>query len=206
MRKTHKGMKYKMEKKSIILASGSPRRKELLLQIGIVPEIIVSHVEEKITSDVPAEVVMSLAEQKAVDVAKYMPEGKVILGSDTVVAADGKILGKPKNHEEAYEMIRSLVGRSHQVYTGVCIVKKGAADGKDTVVSFYDETDVQVSGMTEAEIREYADSEEPMDKAGAYAVQGFFARYIEGLRGSYANVMGLPVHLVYRKLKELDAI
>ena len=172
-----------MEKKSIILASGSPRRKELLLQIGIVPEIIVSHVEEKITSDVPAEV-----------------------GSDTVVAADGKILGKPKSHEEAYEMIRSLVGRSHQVYTGVCIVKKGAADGKDTVVSFYDETDVQVSGMTEAEIREYADSEEPMDKAGAYAVQGFFARYIEGLRGSYANVMGLPVHLVYRKLKELDAI
>ena len=195
-----------MEKKRIILASGSPRRKELLLQIGIVPEIIVSHVEEKITSDVPAEVVMSLAEQKAVDVAKNMPEGKVILGSDTVVAADGKILGKPKSHEEAYEMIRSLVGRSHQVYTGVCIVKKGAADGKDTVVSFYDETDVQVSGMTEAEIREYADSEEPMDKAGAYAVQGFFARYIEGLRGSYANVMGLPVHLVYRKLKELDAI
>lgn len=195
-----------MEKKSIILASGSPRRKELLLQIGIVPEIIVSHVEEKITSDVPAEVVMSLAEQKAVDVAKNMPEGKVILGSDTVVAADGKILGKPKSHEEAYEMIRSLVGRSHQVYTGVCIVKKGAADGKDTVVSFYDETDVQVSGMTEAEIREYADSEEPMDKAGAYAVQGFFARYIEELRGSYANVMGLPVHLVYRKLKELDAI
>lgn len=195
-----------MEKKSIILASGSPRRKELLLQIGIVPEIIVSHVEEKITSDVPAEVVMSLAEQKAVDVAKNMPEGKVILGSDTVVAADGKILGKPKSHEEAYEMIRSLVGRSHQVYTGVCIVKKGAAGGKDTVVSFYDETDVQVSGMTEAEIREYADSEEPMDKAGAYAVQGFFARYIEGLRGSYASVMGLPVHLVYRKLKELDAI
>ena len=195
-----------MEKKSIILASGSPRRKELLLQIGIVPEIIVSHVEEKITSDVPAEVVMSLAEQKAVDVAKDMPEGTVILGSDTVVAADGKILGKPKSHEEAYEMIRSLAGRSHQVYTGVCIVKKGAAGGKDTVVSFYDETDVQVSGMTEAEIREYADSEEPMDKAGAYAVQGFFARYIEGLRGSYANVMGLPVHLVYRKLKELDAI
>lgn len=206
MRKTHKGTKYKMEKKSIILASGSPRRKELLLQIGIAPEIIVSHVEEKITSDVPAKVVMSLAEQKAVDVAKDMPEGTVILGSDTVVAADGKILGKPKSHEEAYEMIRSLAGRSHQVYTGVCIVKKGTAGGKDTVVSFYDETDVQVSGMTEAEIREYADSEEPMDKAGAYAVQGFFARYIEGLRGSYANVMGLPVHLVYRKLKELDAI
>ena len=206
MRKTHKGMKYKMEKKSIILASGSPRRKELLLQIGIVPEIIVSHVEEKITSDIPAEVVMSLAEQKAVDVAKEMPEGTVILGSDTVVAADGKILGKPKSHEEAYEMIRRLAGRSHQVYTGVCLVKKGPEGEADTVVSFYDETDVNVSPMTEKEIREYADSEEPMDKAGSYAVQGFFARYIDGLKGSYANVMGLPVHLVYQELKKLGAL
>ena len=134
------------------------------------------------------------------------PEGAVVLGSDTVVAADGKILGKPKSHEEAYEMIKRLAGRSHQVYTGVCIVKKGTAGEKDTVVSFYDETDVNVSTMTEAEIREYADSEEPMDKAGSYAVQGFFARYIEGLKGSYANVMGLPVHLVYQKLKELGAV
>lgn len=195
-----------MEKSKIILASGSPRRKELLLQIGIVPEIIVSHVEEKITSDVPAEVVMSLAEQKAVDVAKEMPEGTVILGSDTVVAADGKILGKPKSHEEAYEMIRRLAGRSHQVYTGVCLVKKGPEGEADTVVSFYDETDVNVSPMTEKEIREYADSEEPMDKAGSYAVQGFFARYIDGLKGSYANVMGLPVHLVYQELKKLGAV
>ena len=159
-----------------------------------------SHVEEKITSDEPSGVVMSLAEQKAVDVAEDMPEGAVVLGSDTVVAADGKILGKP------YEMIKRLAGRSHQVYTGVCIVKKGTAGEKDTVVSFYDETDVNVSTMTEAEIREYADSEEPMDKAGSYAVQGFFARYIEGLKGSYANVMGLPVHLVYQKLKELGAV
>ena len=195
-----------MGKSKIILASGSPRRKELLLQIGIVPEIIVSHVEEKITSDIPAEVVMSLAEQKAVDVAKEMPEGTVILGSDTVVAADGKILGKPKSHEEAYEMIRRLAGRSHQVYTGVCLVKKGPEGEADTVVSFYDETDVNVSPMTEKEIREYADSEEPMDKAGSYAVQGFFARYIEGLKGSYANVMGLPVHLVYQELKKLGAL
>ena len=195
-----------MEIKNVVLASASPRRKELLLQIGIVPEIIVSHVEEKITSDVPAEVVMSLAEQKAVDVAKEMPEGTVILGSDTVVAADGKILGKPKSHEEAYEMIRRLAGRSHQVYTGVCLVKKGPEGEADTVVSFYDETDVNVSPMTEKEIREYADSEEPMDKAGSYAVQGFFARYIDGLKGSYANVMGLPVHLVYQELKKLGAL
>ena len=107
-----------MEKKRIILASGSPRRKELLLQIGIVPEIIVSHVEEKITSDEPSGVVMSLAEQKAVDVAEDMPEGAVVLGSDTVVAADGNILGKPKSHEEAYEtrgtQPSGLYGRVHR--------------------------------------------------------------------------------------------
>lgn len=192
-----------MEKKKIILASGSPRRKELLLQIGITPEIMVSHVEEKITSDVPSEVVMSLAKQKAVDVAKEREKGDIILGSDTVVAVDGKILGKPKNHKEAEEMIQKLAGRSHQVYTGVCIVKKGE---KDEILTFFDETDVKVAKMTEKEILEYAGSEEPMDKAGAYAVQGFFARYIEGLNGSYANVMGLPVHLVYQKLKELGAV
>ena len=182
-----------MEKKRIILASGSPRRKELLLQIGIVPEIIVSHVEEKITSDEPSVVVMSLAEQKAVDVAEDMPEGAVVLGSDTVVAADGKILGKPKSHEEAYEMIKRLEGRSHQVYTGVCIVKKGTAGEEDTVVSFYDETDVNVSTMTEAEIREYADSEEPMDKAGAYGIQGYGSMFVSHLDGDYFCVMGLPV-------------
>ena len=192
-RERHKGKKNKMEKKRIILASGSPRRKELLLQIGIVPEIIVSHVEEKITSDVPSGVVMSLAEQKAVDVAEDMPEGAIVLGSDTVVAADGKILGKPKSHEEAYEMIKRLAGRSHQVYTGVCIVKKGTAGEKDTVVSFYDETDVNVSPMTEAEIREYADSEEPMDKAGAYGIQGYGSMFVSHLDGDYFCVMGLPV-------------
>ena len=191
-----------MGKSKIILASGSPRRKELLLQIGIVPEIIVSHVEEKITSDIPAEVVMSLAEQKAVDVAKEMPEGTVILGSDTVVAADGKILGKPKSHEEAYEMIRSLAGRSHQVYTGVCLVKKGPEGEADTVVSFYDETDVNVSPMTEKEIREYADSEEPMDKAGAYGIQGTFGVYICGIEGDYNTIVGLPLARVYQEMKK----
>ena len=191
-----------MGKSKFILASGSPRRKELLLQIGIVPEIIVSHVEEKITSDIPAEVVMSLAEQKAVDVAKEMPEGTVILGSDTVVAADGKILGKPKSHEEAYEMIRRLAGRSHQVYTGVCLVKKGPEGEADTVVSFYDETDVNVSPMTEKEIREYADSEEPMDKAGAYGIQGAFGMYIRGIEGDYNTIVGLPLARVYQEMKE----
>ena len=195
-----------MEKKRIILASGSPRRKELLLQIGIVPEIIVSHVEEKITSDEPSGVVMSLAEQKAVDVAEDMPEGAVVLGSDTVVAADGKILGKPKSHEEAYEMIKRLAGRRPSGLYGRVHREKRNCGRERYRVSFYDETDVNVSTMTEAEIREYADFRGAHGQGGILAVQGFFARYIEGLKGSYANVMGLPVHLVYQKLKELGAV
>ena len=185
----------------IVLASASPRRLELLRQIGIEPEVIVSQVEEVVTSTVPGEVVMELSRQKAEDVAKDQPAGTLVIGSDTVVALDGKILGKPKSHEEAAEMIRSIEGRAHQVYTGVCMVLKGASEAEDMVRNFYDATDVEVYPMTEKEILEYAGSDEPMDKAGAYAVQGFFGRYIKGLNGSYANVMGLPISMVYQEMK-----
>ncbi len=186
---------------NIVLASASPRRLELLRQIGIEPEVIVSHVEEVVTSSEPGEVVMELSRQKAEDVAKDQPEGTLVIGSDTVVAVDGRILGKPHDHEEAAEMIRSIEGRAHQVYTGVCMVLKGENGAEDMVRNFFDATDVEVYPMTEEEILEYANSEEPMDKAGAYAVQGFFGRYIKGLKGSYANVMGLPISMVYQELK-----
>lgn len=194
-----------MEIKNVVLASASPRRKELLLQIGIQPEIVVSHVVERDTSSVPSEVVMELASQKAADVAAGRKAGETVIGSDTVVAIDGRILGKPRTHEEAREMIGLLAGRVHQVYTGVCVILKGE-DGKDRTRVFFDETDVEVDPMTEEEILQYAMSEEPMDKAGAYGVQGFFARYIRGLRGSYANVMGLPVSRLYQELKKLNEI
>ncbi len=186
----------------IVLASASPRRLELLRQIGIEPEVVVSHVEERVTSSEPGEVVMELAGQKARDVAGEVTPGTLVIGSDTVVAVDGKILGKPRDHEEAAGMIRMIAGRSHQVYTGVCmIVRENGCE--DRIRTFYDETDVEVYDMSEEEILSYARSEEPMDKAGAYAVQGFFARYIRGLRGSYANVMGLPVSRLYQEMKEL---
>lgn len=119
-----------MEIKNVVLASASPRRNELLLQIGIQPEIVVSHVVERVTSSVPSEVVMELASQKAADVAAGRKAGETVIGSDTVVAIDGKILGKPKTHEEAREMIGMLSGRVHQVYTGVCVILKGE-DGND---------------------------------------------------------------------------
>lgn len=192
-----------MKFEKIVLASASPRRLELLRQIGIEPEVIVSHVEEIVTSSVPGEVVMELSRQKAEDVAKGQSAGTLVIGSDTVVAVDGKILGKPHDHDEAAEMIRSIEGRAHQVYTGVCMVLKTENGAEDVVRNFFDETDVEVYPMTEEEILEYANSEEPMDKAGAYAVQGFFGRYIKGLKGSYANVMGLPISMVYQEMKKL---
>lgn len=187
----------------IVLASASPRRLELLRQIGIEPEVKVSHVEEKVTSCVPGDVVMELASQKAMDVAKGEETGTLVIGSDTVVAVDGRILGKPKNHEEAVEMIECIEGRAHQVYTGVCMVLCGMSDAERRVVTFFDETDVEVYPMTREEIVTYAMSEEPMDKAGAYAVQGLFGRYIKGLKGSYANVMGLPISMLYQEMKKL---
>lgn len=191
-----------MEFKRIVLASASPRRLELLRQIGVEPVVVVSQVEEVVTSSVPGEVVMELAGQKAMDVAREQEAGTLVIGSDTVVAVDGMILGKPHSHEEAEEMIRLIEGRAHQVYTGVCMVLKGADGEEDQVRNFFDETDVEVYPMSDEEIRDYAMSEEPMDKAGAYAVQGFFGRYIKGLKGSYANVMGLPISMVYQEMKK----
>ncbi len=195
-----------MKWKRIVLASASPRRKELLNQIDIEPEIMVSHVVETVTSRIPEQVVMELAAQKALDVLKNVEAGALVIGSDTVVAVDGEILGKPSDHEDAARMITMIAGRSHQVYTGVCLVLKGEQPSENQVVKFYDETDVEVYPMTGEEIREYACLEEPMDKAGAYAVQGVFARYIKGLKGSYANVMGLPVSRLYREMKRLALI
>lgn len=187
--------------KRLILASGSPRRRELLEQIGIEPVILPSRIEEVITSTVPEDVVIELSSQKAEDVMSRCPVGSVVLGADTVVAADGKILGKPKSHEEACEMIRLIQGRSHEVYTGVTILVKeeSGVHGSQFAVA----TGVQVFPMTEEEITAYGNSEEPMDKAGAYAIQGHFAAYIEGISGDYSNVVGLPVGRVYQELKTL---
>ena len=181
----------------IILASASPRRRELMELAGYDFEVICADIVEAVPENVqPQEVVMSLALQKAQAVAAEN-EDAVVVGSDTVVALDGKILGKPHSESEACEMLRLLSGRTHKVFTGVAVV----GDGKEK--SFFDETDVEFYPLGEDEIKKYVATGEPMDKAGAYAVQGFFARYIRGLRGSYANVMGLPVSRLYQEMKEL---
>ncbi len=187
----------------VILASNSPRRRELLRQIGVEPEIRPSKIEEKVTAQTPEEVVMELSLQKAEDVAEGAQAGALILGADTVVAVDGKILGKPESHEEAADMIRLIQGRAHEVYTGVTLICKEETGSRGR--TFAEKTQVLVYPMTEEEIKAYADSDEPMDKAGAYGIQGRFAAYIEGIHGDYNNVVGLPVGRVYQEWKNFMA-
>lgn len=188
----------------IYLASASPRRKELLKQVGLSFKTVPSTVEEKITKSEPNEVVEELSYQKAVDVcAKLTGENKedfVVIGADTVVACWGEILGKPKDKEDAVRMLGKLQGGSHQVYTGVTLAWK-YKDMSAMYATFSECTDVTMYSMTEEEIRRYVESGEPMDKAGAYAIQGLCAAYIQGICGDYNNVVGLPVARVYQELK-----
>ena len=198
------GAKAEMPRQKVVLASASPRRSELLRQIGFSPEIIPSLVDEKITQSEPGEVVKELSRQKAREVADRIGAGKtgpykncVIIGADTVVSVDGKILGKPADRREAKEMLSLIQGRSHQVYTGVTLIFGDAQN------CFFEETRVSVYPMEEWEIERYLDQGESMDKAGAYGIQGCFAAHIRGITGSYTNVMGLPVGRLYQEWKKM---
>lgn len=188
----------------IYLASASPRRKELLKQVGLSFKTLPSTVEEKITRTKPDEVVEELSYQKAVDVCgKLTAEGVedfVVIGADTVVSCWGEILGKPKDKEDAAGMLKRLQDGSHQVYTGVTLAWK-SRDISPMYYTFSECTDVTMYAMTEEEIRRYVDSGEPMDKAGAYAIQGLCAAYIQSICGDYNNVVGLPVGRVCQELK-----
>lgn len=191
-----------MEKKRVILASASPRRSELMRQAGFEFEVQVSKKEEIYMSKQPDEIVKELSLLKAEDVADNIERKNVIvIGADTVVALDGKILGKPKSEEEAVYMIQQLQGRAHQVYTGVAILifdENGICHRKNHAVC----TEVFVNSMTDSEISEYISCEEVMDKAGAYGIQGRFAIYINRIEGDYYNVVGLPISYIYQELKE----
>lgn len=209
--------------RKLILASASPRRKELLEQIGAVFEIIPAKGEEIITKEVPKEVVKELALQKAREVAdavmvqertEGIAYGKqdemsglhgedevIVLGADTVVVHEGKILGKPKDREDAIRMLTSLSGNTHSVYTGVAIICKDKE--KEQVLNFYEETKVTMYPMSAAEIEAYVNSGEPMDKAGAYGIQGKCAIHIEKIMGDYNNVVGLPVARIYQEMSRI---
>ena len=187
----------------IVLASASPRRSELLKQIGLEFRVCVSNAEEVIHHKEPSEVVKELSSQKAETVYELLLGRQevcdLIIGADTVVACDGRILGKPETKEDAVGMLRLLQGRSHEVYTGVCLIHGRTGERKN----FFEETKVVFCPMTEEEITEYVNTKDCMDKAGSYGIQGFCARYIKGIEGDYNNVVGLPVCRLYQEIKSM---
>jgi len=180
----------------LVLASASPRRQELLRNAGIPFEVQPAHIpEDPLPGEQAKDCAERLASEKALAVAKQRPRN-VVLGADTVVVVDRQILGKPLDAADAARMLRLLSGREHQVITGVCVV----ANGKSSVAS--ETTKVTMSDLTEKEIADYVATGEPMDKAGAYAIQGIASRWIPRIDGDYGNVVGLPVALVWRILRE----
>lgn len=185
--------------KKIVLASGSPRRRELMTQIGLEFTVVPSHVEEVVRYARPDQIVEDLSRQKAEDIASQAEPGTIVIGADTVVAVDGEILGKPHTPEMAEIMLDKLQGRSHQVYTGVTIIEKN--DREIQTRTFSEQTDVHIYPMTKEEIRRYVATGDPLDKAGAYGIQGVFAAYVEGITGDYYNVVGLPIGRLYQELK-----
>ena len=193
-----------MKKKKLILASASPRRRELMTQIGLNFTVKPSLCEEKITSTAPSLVVRELSAQKAENVFSSLSDQEkaenAVIGSDTVVACEGKILGKPRDREDAFAMLSSLAGNIHQVYTGVTLVWE--EEGVKKSHTFYEETKVKVASMSKEEIDRYIETREPSDKAGAYGIQGAFAAFVLGIEGDYNNVVGLPVCRLYQEMKK----
>ncbi len=188
----------------IILASGSPRRQEILEKQGVRFRVITSDREEKMSGSDPEHTVRELSEMKASDVYdRISAEEKgdfVVIGADTVVACDECILGKPGDRKRAYEMIKMISGREHFVYTGVCLT--GRKDGREFKTVFAEKTAVFVSKMSDEEINAYIDTGEPFDKAGGYAIQGLFAPYVERIEGDYYNVVGFPLSGTFREMKK----
>ncbi len=207
----------------LILASASPRRSELLHQAGLRPEICPSHKEERSRAKTPAALVRALSRTKAEDIAgQVLEEARrnaggtgadvsgsgsgsfpfLVIGADTIVVHDGEVLGKPKDPEDAVRMLKGLSGRTHHVYTGVTLILCGQTEILKEH-SFYEKTAVHVYPLTEAEIRAYVESGDPMDKAGAYGIQGAFGQYIRGISGDYTNVVGLPLGRTIWEIKQL---
>ena len=198
----------------MILASASPRRKELLEQIGAEFVICPAQGEEVITETDPSAVVMELSRQKAEEVAYGVliyneqhadlatPQDILVIGADTVVAYENQILGKPKDEEDARRMLTMLSGKTHSVYTGVTFVFIDK-EGRTGEHCFFEKTDVCMYPLKEEEIDRYIQSGDPMDKAGSYGIQGRFAIHIKEIRGDYNNVVGLPVARLYQELQKL---
>ena len=188
-----------MGTQKIVLASGSPRRRELMHQMGLDDfEILPAKGEENAPEALtPAQLVEQLALQKAREVAALRPDCAVI-GADTVVALGDEVLGKPESEARAKEMLRALSGRHHQVYTGVSLIM--AKGGQVHTRTFFEATDVTFYPISKEDLRSYTETGDSLDKAGAYGIQGPFAIHVKCIRGDYNNVVGLPVSRLYQEL------
>ena len=210
----------------IILASGSPRRKDLLMQAGLEFEVVISDVEESVTKDIPEEVVIELSEQKCravtdefirktpksiSDLIDVRKGGILVIGADTVVSMDKAILGKPADSKEAFKMLMKLSGKTHEVYTGVSCKILQYNEYTEGLIetdsfSFYSETKVNMYPFNEYEALDYIATGEPMDKAGAYGIQGIGERLVESISGDYNNVVGFPLSRFMKELSEREYI
>ena len=188
-----------------VLASKSPRRKELLSTLGVDFEIIESSADEKsISKDIPPEIyVQELAMLKSTSVAANIGDKCLVIGADTVVCADGKIIGKPKDFDEAFLMLSSFSGKSHKVYSGISVTDSS----NGYTVADYSETEVFFNSLTDEEITHYINTYKPFDKAGAYGIQEYASVFVEKINGDFFNVVGLPLSKLYKLLKkEFDVV
>lgn len=184
----------------IILASGSPRRRELLAKLNIDFEVITSDADEAIDSDNPETIVETLSERKARAVFDSIPDDNIlVIGADTIVYYDGEVLGKPEDEEDARGMLSMLSDRTHQVFTGVSIISR--IKGEEKIKVFSDRTDVTFYEIDKFDLADYIKTGSPMDKAGAYGIQDDFAKHVKKIDGDYNNVVGLPLSKLYQELK-----
>lgn len=187
--------------RQIILASSSPRRRELLEKAGVHFQVMPSQEEERMENKEPAQIVENLSWQKAASVASKANRDVIVIGSDTLVAYEGRVLGKPRDEEEAVETLKLLQGNTHQVYTGVTVIVRDKEE--EITKTFSRRTDVTFYPVDEKEIRDYVATGDPMDKAGSYDIRGDFSVYIKEICGDYNNVVGLPVSMLFWEMKQL---
>lgn len=187
---------------NLILASTSPRRRELIQLLNLPFTCVSADCDETIAPCSPQDTVCQLSKRKAEAAlaACTLQDGEVLIGADTVVSIHGQILGKPKDDQDAYQMIAMMSGKTHSVYTGVTLITQAETR------TFYEETRVTVAPLTDAEIRAYLATGEHRDKAGAYGIQGAFGLYVTGIQGDYNNVVGFPVARIYQELQKLGNI
>ena len=189
----------------IILASASPRRSELLKQAGFSFTVVPSTIEETRTKTVPGQLAEDLAFQKANDVyetvkGNYTDQDFMVIGADTIVYYDGEVLGKPADEQEAFDMLKLLSDRTHQVYTGLAIILK--KDSEKQIHLLHERTDVTFYPISDEELKDYIATGDPLDKAGAYGIQGAFAVHVKEIKGDYNNVVGLPIARLYQTIKD----